>query len=296
MKINTGRVVPFLAFMLAFVFFISCKKENVNNTPPAIEFTSGIGFYFSDTTAVAASSLVFRVTCTGENALTNLIVKNNGVRIVDEGINQQELIKDVTIVKSSESEEILEFIIRDIVGNSSSISVTITLDTTTPAGNVVRFNNITLNAQNAVGGKSFVSLLNGTPLTLQEAFNAQENIHLLYYFDLQTTDAQTIASPGANVDNSVYTGEYGLANWTIKNTTRFHQITMSLEEFEAINSPVILVDSYSEADGKRKAKNLVAGNTFSFKVESTNKYGIIRVSEVVGEDLGSVTFSVVIQE
>lgn len=296
MKTNAYRKASYFAFMFVIAFFISCKKENINSTPPTIEFISGVGFCYSDTASIAASSVVFMVKCTGENALTNFIVKKNGVRIIDEGINQQTFTKEVTVVKSSEPEENIEFTIRDIAGNSSSISVTITLDTSTPAGSVIRFANITLNAQNAAGGKGFVSLFNGTPVTLQEAFSIQANIHLLYYFDLQTTDTHTIASPGANIDNSVFSGSYGLANWSTKNTTRFHQITMSLEEFEAINSPITLVDSYSEAYGKRKAKNLEAGNTFSFKVESTNKYGIIRVSDIIGEDLGSVTFSVVVQE
>ncbi len=298
MKTNTSRAVHFIAFMLAIVFFTSCKKENVNNTPPTIEFSTGVGFYFSDTTAVAASSLVFRINCVsnGENALTNLIVKNNGMRIIDEGVNQQEFVKEVTIVKSSEATEIIEFTIRDIVGNSASITVTITLDTTTPAGNVIRYNNVTLDAQGVSNGKSFFSFVNGNYYTLQEAFGIQSNIHLVYYFDATTTDAQTIASPGANIDNSIFTGEFGLSNWTTKNTARFHPITMTAEEFEAIDSPIVLVDSYSEADGKRKAKNLVAGNVFAFKVESNSKYGIFRVLDVTGEALGSVTFSVVYQE
>ncbi|NVO09379.1 MAG: hypothetical protein HXX16_05395 [Bacteroidales bacterium] len=94
----------------------------------------------------------------------------------------------------------------------------------------------------------------------------------------------------------MFTGTNGLSNWTIKNTSRFYPITLTQQQFEAISDPVFVINSYSESQGKRKAKNLKVGDVYSFKDESTGKYGILRVYEVAGEDAGKVVFSIVMQK
>ncbi|HOP03094.1 MAG TPA: hypothetical protein PLE67_01370 [Tenuifilaceae bacterium] len=290
----------FLALLSAIILpFTSCDDNNDNPEPPTIELIEAEGFFFSDTLAPAAAQMNFRVSCksNGTDVLTNIIVSSNGTRVVDEGINAQILERDITLIKTSDEEETIEFVIRDITGGSASTSVVLKLDENSTAGNVVRYNNVTLHAQNAENGESFLSFTDGcATLSLEEAFANQSNIHLLYYYDLIESDKNTISSPGANIDETVFPGEFGLAGWTTKNTTRFHKISLTQEEFEAIDNPAFLVDSYSEPDGKRKAKELVTGDTYAFKIESESRYGIFMVSEVFGQEAGSVTFSIVVQE
>ena len=286
MKNITHPMLVTSILLVVIMAISSCDDNNDNPEPPTIELIEAEGFFFTDTLAPAAGQMNFRISCksNGSDVLTNIIVSSNGTRVIDEGINTQLLDRDITLIKSSEEEEIIEFVIRDITGGST-------------AGNIVRYNDVTLHAQNVENGESFLSFTDGcTTQTLEEAFANQINIHLLYYYDLIESDKNTISSPGANIDETVFPGEFGLAGWSTKNTTRFHKISLTQEEFDAIESPAFLVDSYSEPDGKRKDKELIAGDTYAFKVENESRYGVLRVSEVIGEEAGSVTFSIVIQE
>jgi len=289
-------------FLLIFACFgiagISCSKSGADTGSPTIALVSGDNLIANDTSVYEATTLHFKVHCkwNGGQNLTNLIVAKNGARIVDEGMNTKEFEKNIDFAKDSSTVDSIDFIIRDIKGNSASTSLRVAKKGGTAGGELIRYNNITLDAQSVTDGKGFLSLSNGSTYTLQSAYGIQGSISILYYYDAIGTDANTIASPGANIDASVFTGTYGLPNWTVINTTRFYQITLSQQEFEAITDPVFVVSSYSESSGKRKAKNLVAGDVYSFKDESTSKYGIFRVYGVAGQDMGSVTFSIVMQK
>jgi hypothetical protein len=296
MKKNARRILLMLLFTM--IIGVSCSKSEKYAGSPSIELIGGDNLITKDTSALMAETLHFRVHCkwNGEQTLTNFIVASNNIRVVDEGMNTPEFEKNVDFAKSNDSLELIVFTIRDIKGGSSSTSLKVAKNSGAGGGELVRYNNITLNGQNASNGKSFFSFTNGIPYTLQDAFGIQQEIQLLYYYDNITSDANTLASPGANVDNSIFTGQYGLSNWSTKNTSRFYQISLTQQEFDAITDPVKVVNSYSESLGKRKAKNLAVGDVYSFKVESMGKYGILRVSEVSGQDAGKVTFSIVMQK
>lgn len=296
MKHSATRFIPLL--ILIGLTLISCKDTDKNTNPPLVELISGENLINNDTSVAVAASLNFKVHCkwNGDNALTNFIVSNNGIRIIDEGMNTQEFERDVTFAKDTCAVNLIVFTIRDIKGGSASVSLTINKDDSSVGGELVWYHDITLDAQNATDAKSFLSLTNGVAYTMQDAFGIQGDIHILYYFDFLSGEGNVISSPGANIDNSVYTGDYGLSNWTTKNTTRFYPVNLTQGQFEAITDPVYVVGLYSEADGKRKAKNLAVGDTYSFKVESTSKYGVLRVYQVDGQDSGSVVFTVAMQK
>jgi hypothetical protein len=230
----------------------------------------------------------------GSNVLTNIIVSSNGVRFLDEGINTHELTREVSLTKNSEELEVIEFTIRDISGGEASISVNIELDEN--GGNLepTWYQNITLKAQSTEGVNSFFSLADGTIFSLQDAFNNQSNVHLLYYYDTVDSDENTVSSPGANIDASIFSGDFGLENWTTRNTLRFLPVSITQTEFESINSVLYLVEAYTTS-GTRKAKNLVPGNVFSFKDESRNKYGMFRVNSITGESTGEINITIVVQ-
>ncbi len=282
-----------LMLMLAVALSASCKETEKNTATPVIELISGEGLITDDTSASVAEILKFKIHCqwNGDNTLTNLIVASNDKRVVDEGMNIKEFEREITFAKGTDDVELIVFTIRDIKGQSSSVSLTVTKDDGSVGGELVRYNNLELSAQNAENGKGFLSLTNGVAYSLQDASGIQGDIHMLYFYDANTTDLNTIASPGANLTNIL-----DLSSWTTHNTARFYQVTMTQEQFDAVAEPTSVVSLYSEVDGKRKAKNLKAGDTYSFKLESNGKYGILRVTEVTGQADGKVVFSVVMQK
>lgn len=281
-----------LMLVMAVALLASCKEADKNTAAPIVELISGEGLITDDTSASVAEMLKFKVHCNwnGDNTLTNFIVASNDKRVVDEGMNVKEFEREVTFAKGTDDVELIVFTIRDIKGGSSSVSLTVNKDDGTIGGELVRFNSIELDAQSVENGKSFLSLTNGVSYTMQDAYGIQGDIHMLYFYD-PASDYNTIASPGANLGNI-----YDLSSWTIHNTARFYPVTMTQEQFDAIAEPSYVVSLYSEADGKRKAKNLKAGDTYSFKVESNGKYGVFRVAEVTGQEAGKVVFSVVMQK
>jgi len=275
----------------------SCSKSEANAGKPSIELISGEGLIANDTSMVEASTLKFRIHCSwnGDDELTNLIVFNNGGRVVDEGMYQKEFQKDVIFAKSSSAYDSIAFVIRDIKGESGTTSIRVDKKEGS-AGELIRYNNVTLEAQNVSGGKSFMGLLDGTTFTLQDAYNNQSSINLLYYYDVVSTDGNTISSPGANIDASIYTGTYSVPNWSTRNTTRFIKLSLTQQQFDTISRPAYVVNAYGSTVGYRKAKNLVVGDVYAFFVENTGKYGIFRISSLIGQDSGNVVFSIVMQK
>jgi hypothetical protein len=282
-----------LLLILTIGVFTSCDKKEVNTTPPTIELITSDGYITGSTIAGPAQELKFKVKCEGNgtHVLTNFIVSSNGSRVIDEGINTDLLQRDVVLSKTSDPEEVIEFIIRDIDGKEATLQLTISLDDSAGDTEPIWYKDIVLDAQGVTNGKSFVSLTDGTTFKLQDASNNQNLINLLYYYDNIDADENTISSPGANIDDSIISG---LSGWTTRNTTRYISKSMSLVDFEAINSVIYLVDEY-HTSGNRKAKNLKVGDTFSFKDEARNRFGMFRVYDINGQENGSVTISIVIQ-
>jgi len=146
---------------------------------------------------------------------------------------------------------------------------------------------------NSIG--SFYSLAEDSVYTLNTAYENQYKIDLCYYYDFIETDENTIASPGASIDESVYPGVNGLSNWTNRRTTRFKLTNITEVEFLNAHNDSLLIGAYGQSDGKRKAKNLQTGNIFSFKNED-GRIGLFRVNSVSGMDAGIVNISIKIQE
>lgn len=271
---------------------VSCSKSESNAGDPTIELVGGESLIVKDTSAMEASTLHFRVHCkwNGEQTLTNFIVANNEVRVVDEGMNTREFLRDVDFAKSKSDVDSINFIIRDINGNSSSKLIKVEKKVGSGGGELIWYRTVTLDAQNAVGGKGFLSFVNGVTYTKLDAAPISQNINLLYYYDVSSGEANVLSSPGANLS-----GIFDLSGWSTLNTTRFIKLSINQSQFDAITDPVYVVNAYS-VTGNRKAKNLVVGDTYSFKDESTGKYGIFRVNDVVGQDAGKVVITIVMQK
>ena len=101
-------------------------------------------------------------------------------------------------------------------------------------GSITKLNDLTLGAQNNDIIGSFFSFNSEAVYDLQDASHVDTIIHLLYFYDEIEDEENTISSPGANVDESVFPGqEFGLRYWTTRRTMRFKNITnnITVKEF-----------------------------------------------------------------
>ncbi|HUW05364.1 MAG TPA: hypothetical protein VMW01_03800 [Williamwhitmania sp.] len=295
MKINAFRTIGLLLGVASsFLMSCSCERTSDNGANPTVTITNLTAG--GDTALAPGQSITFELACSwnGSDALTNLIVSSNGVRLVDEGFFKQTYNKEVIFTKDTAEQNILIFTIRDKGGRASQVSYTIN-KAGGSVGEVQRFNGITIGAQQNTTYGSFMNLESGAIFTKDEAAAIPDKIHLLCYFDTIDADAMVIASPGSNVDASVY-GDGGPTDWTIRNTARFLLISISADQFNALASVADLVSLYDESAGKRKAKNLAVGDIYSFKQEDLGLYGVFRVTAVDGQPSGLVTVDMVVQK
>lgn len=287
-----------ILFLFMLVTIYSCKKEENAYPPPSIQFITGDGYVSNDT--ILQLGETFKIGVKAENPdvnLTNFIIKVESDEIetyLDSGMNTPSLNYEKTIIKGIKAVEKWVFIIRDKDGKSAEISLNIQKDTASAYGNIFYYPSIIMGAQNNSIG-SFYSISEDSVYNLESAFNNQNKIDLCYYYDFIETDENTIASPGANIDESVYPGANSLSNWTRRRTTRFKLTDLTDNDFQHASNDSLLIAAYGQSEGKRKAKNLQGGNIFSFKNED-GKLGLFKVNSVSGTDEGFVDISIKVQE
>lgn len=282
---------------LAFLIVTGCEKDDTNYPAPGISFVTGTDFVSQDTVLKLGEQ--FRVGINADNPnvnLTNFIIKvetDEFETFLDSGMNTPVLHYQKYILKGSKNLEKWIFIIRDKDGKSSEVSLNISLDTTSTYGEINYFTNITLGAQ-STSLYGFYSLEENMTYSLSEAFQNQDKIDFCYYYDFIDTDENSIASSGANIDESVYPGSEGLANWSVRRTSRFKPVDVSAEDFLAATNDSLLLAAHGIADGNRKAKNLATGSMYAFKNED-GRIGLFMVNSISGTDDGEVNISVKVQ-
>jgi len=161
----------------------------------------------------------------------------------------------------------------------------------------VRLNKLFWKKENNTQTGSFYSILHDQVYFLPMAFLHQEDCDLLYYFDPIETDAHTIASPGANIDASVYNSNEAPMYWEIRRTIRFEKQSDLTEEtfLQCTNDSLILARTFVFGTGKRKAKNLDTGHIYSFVSEAGQK-GMFLVTALEGTESGSIQITLKIQK
>ncbi|MEE4196771.1 MAG: hypothetical protein V2I54_03940 [Bacteroidales bacterium] len=162
------------------------------------------------------------------------------------------------------------------------------------------FKTVTLGAQDntAIGG--FYSITNHNVYTLEEAFENQETIDFLCFYELTETHANytTIASPGANI-KEIFVGDYDFENWDTTKTTYLYQLEETVftpEQFDALTETDAIIESlYDAENAKRKAKDLQVDDLYAFQTED-GTYGIFKVTAVTSGEDGSVEFKYIIKK
>lgn len=294
---NTMNKLTFgLLLFVTFFIAISCAKEDTSkDISPVLSVKTGGIYVNSDTTISEGVQISIGViaNANGGSNLTNLIVSSNDTLILlNYGFNASSLNKDFTITKNTAALENIKLTIRNSIGLSQTYAFKLTKGVNN-WHEINRFNNITLGAQANTSMGSFFGLSNGLVYLQNMAFLSQSNIDLLFYFN--TVDYSCIASPGASI-TGVFSGSTSPDLWTIKNTCYYGKtpINISATDFaNAQNDSLIITNKF--ADSGRKAKNLAAGQVWSFQ-SPTGSFGLIKINNVVTGETGYVNFDLQIQK
>jgi hypothetical protein len=290
-------VLLILSIML--MFLSSCKEEEPVYPNPSIRFVDEQGYAYEDTTILLNDSIKIGIwsSTASDVALTHFNItldEDSVITVIDKGIFTEMFEYSEVITKGIAEKETWSFYVRDREGRKSNvISITFFKDSASIFGNVNHIPSIVFGAQNNASIGSFYSLSTEQIYAQSDAFNNQSLINLLCFYDLIEAEDNTISSPGANIDASVYTGTTGLPNWTTINTTRFeYKDLLTVADFDACsNDSLILSNTFPFAVGKRKAKNLSAGDIYSFVTDAGQK-GLFKVVNVVGQESGSVEIAI----
>lgn len=285
--------------LTACYFIIGCRQEDPSYPVPSIQFVTGPSVGSPDTTLLLNDTIRIGLTASTNSdvKLTHLhttVIRDSAIAGIDTALYTQKLDYERLIVKGIARNETWIFYVRDRDGRKSrEISITLKLDPASIFGNIRYIPSLTFGAQENPRAGSFCSLTSGLVYSLEEAFENQELISLLYYYDLLETDENIIASPGANIDPSFFAGPTGLQAWTTKNTTRFiYQGNITPEEFDlSQNDSLILSNTFEFENGKRKAKNLAPGQVYSFATDGGLK-GLFKVKDMVDKETGTIEISI----
>ena len=282
--------------LLSFFLLLSCRKKDVEHTLPVIMFAIDSGYTAHDTVLMEGRKIKIGINAWGAHAnLTYFSIRyNDGVAkiILDTGINRSALSYDIELIKTSSPVEKWTFFIMDRNRYQDSIQIKLTKSTASDWGRIITRTDILLGAQENADTGSFFSFPSGQIFNLSQAFMNQAAVDLVYYFGQYEG---TLASPAEAEAPGFFAGLQGIANWTIKNETRYDTTSILPQVFDDAGNDSLLLSAYDPGAGKRKAKFLKPDMVLSFKSPS-GKLGLIKVTQLSGTTSGSLQFSVKIQE
>lgn len=299
MKRKIYSKLSLLSLLILLVVIGACKKDEEEKILPSISIIEEAGYLSSDTTLKAGDEIKIKVLLQGgdqniTNFVINVITDSATTTYFDTAMNIASLSWHGTFFKSFAPTEEWEFIVYDREGYSAGEGFTLSLDTTASYQPLNSFSSIVLGAQdNGQLGECF-NPYDASIHFIEDADQdtaIQTGVELLYYY--YGDDKNVIASPGANIEDEVYT--VNTADWTIVNTTRYIETGLSVDDFnQAVNDSIILAN-YNEGDAKRKAKKLQADEVFTFRTQK-GKLGMFLVKEVDGTTEGSINIDIKIQQ
>lgn len=287
------------AILLLFgtaLIFSGCKKEEDDPVPPVHTFSTATGYISADAAIPFADTMLFGIhaTSNGTDKLVKFQIYANGNILLDSTISTHDFMIEIISVKTILDKEVWKFVTTDLAGNIDSDSITITGD----FGEINTFAGVTLGAQSNTSVKGFVSYSNNaaTTYTQDEAFNHQADIDMFCFYEntASTVNLMALAAPGSNI-NGIFTGGTAPSEYSTKNVTYFTKTDLSASEFDQVTNDAIILASFDPKNKFKKAKLLTAGDVYAFKLAS-GKFGMLKITNVTGEEAGSLEFTVKIQK
>jgi hypothetical protein len=286
-----------LALVASVVFFsaFSCKKEKEGN-PPLINFITGNGYSSTDTVVAAGQKVRIGIRASsGEANITYFSVRfNDGTSriLLDTGVNISLLVYNLEVIKTTAQHETWTFLVMNRNRIKDSVQISLTNSEISNWGAITTLNDIILGAQDNTTNGSFFSISGNSVMNLQQAFENQPAVDIIYYYGQYEG---TLASPNEAEAPGFFTGAQGIAGWTIKNETRYDTTTITSQEFDTSLNDSLILAAYEPTAGKKKGKYILPGMVFSFKSQG-GKLGLIKIQEVAPLPSGSVKMTIKVQQ
>ncbi len=279
------------------VFLFSCKEEIPEYNSPKLELIQDSGYLYADSSLYAGDTVLVKIKASSQSdyALTQIHIERiteNDTITIDTGIYNHTITFVKKIVKSNSDFETWTFTASDRNRvKSESITINISKKEFSTYNDIIHIPSVLFGFQNNNEIGSFYSLSSQEIFDTENAYNFQDNIHLVAYYDY-SGDEHVIASPGANISEGTFAGSYDIVNWTTLNTTRFLLSDISTDEFDnCSNDSLIYETSFTFEVGKRKAKNLSQGDVYAF-VSDKGYFGLIKVKSLTGTNEGNIEIEI----
>jgi hypothetical protein len=298
MQILTYRIMIALRKLVlitgASAMIISCEKE-LKTDPPLISLSDGSGYISHDTVIPAGQKMRIGINAAATDAnLTYFSVRfNDGSQttLLDSGMNTHSIFYTLDVIKTNAPVEIWTFVVMDRNRVQDSIRIVFTKSEIPAWGAINTLIGFTLGAQENQETGSFFSIAGNWVMNQQQAYENQVLVDMIYYYGQYEG---TLASPNEAEAPGFFTGTQGIANWSVKNETRYDTTMITPQSFDnALNDSLILT-AYEPTAGKKKAKFVEPGMVISFK-SPAGKLGLIKIQDIIPGPSGSVTFSMKIQ-
>jgi len=283
------KLIPI--FLIPFLLF-ACGKDHGD---PSLRFISETGYVSEDTILKVNDSIRIKLEAewNGFDLLNLLEIRLNEEKVSTSSLNDEGAIFTLTLTKGTLETEIWDFLISDKRGNSDKVSLVLTKDPNSLYGEVVQISPIVLGFQKSLSKPGLISFSTNQTFNLDQAYVNQSKIDLLSYFDSQTE--ATLASPGAEIPEAIFSGSRNPLLWPVRNTTRFLKINYQESDFNGVVNDVPILNLWSDSKSVTKAANLNRGDVYLFRLESGRK-GILLVKKVNSGEDGDLEISVKIQD
>ncbi len=285
-----------MSFVLA-VLLVSCSSEDEPGVLPSIRLVADPGYIPGEAVVTPGTQMAFKLEMEeGSEKLTNFYIQvaagaQAPRRYFDTAMHTGNLTWSGTFYKSPEPAETWSFIVRDRMGGENSISIDILADTGSVYGPVQEIGGIVMGAQENVEKGGFFSFSSQEVYFLEAAQEHQQLIDMVFYHG---DDQLTIASPGANIEDGVFPENLTPVNWPVRNTTRYIKTSLGAPDFIQVVNDSAMIALYIDAEGKRKAKDLTAGDVYVFRNQA-GRLGLFLVNATDGTVDGTVNINVKIQ-
>ena len=284
-----------IIILLTSPVFISCDKHQVQD-PPLIALRQDSGFLYKDTVLQPGEKVRIGIRASGSGAnLTYFSIRlNDGSShiLLDTGMNNPRLEYSLEVIKTTAPVETWSFLVMDRNRVETSVQIVLRKSEVSKWGKIRIIDNITLGAQENGTTGSFFSLADTTVMTLGQAFTRQAMVDMIYYYGLYEG---TLSSPNEAEAPGFFTGPDGLANWTVKNETRYDTTVITPQVFDLSTNDSLILTAYEPTAGKKKGKFLQPGMVLSFR-SPAGKLGLVKITGVTPMPDGMVAFSIKIQE
>lgn len=300
--------VKLLLGLIAIVslgMFMGCEDTAEGDLSPDISLKAGADYYVSGTTVAPGSLIKFGVTVTAnaesgkkiQNVRVTRTFNNSPTVVVDTSLNEDTFVQDWILTARNEAgEENIKIEAFDKDNESAEISFNIVTDAGLTKSLISH--DITLGAQNSATG-SFCASFEGEVYTITELKDGNEyaNVDIVYYYG--ATNKSALFSPKSIADNSItWSGSVPTENWGTPNETLFNKVSAADYNdatYTSVETLGMSGDLHIANGGRSPVDGLKSGDAYAFKT-ADGKYGVLSVTSVSGENDGTISFTVKIQE